>query len=112
MNLSELIPAPAKRDTFRRHRGRFIPEQPGCYVLTTFEHEVMYLGLTKNLRQRFNQHLDNEQKIAVTKLGRAIFFWWLETKDIQKIERTWMNIHVQHEGCLPLLNKVYSPTST
>lgn len=110
MNISELVPAPSNSDAFRRHRERFIPEQPGCYVLTTFEREVMYLGLTKNLRQRFNEHLDNEQKTAVTKLGRAIFFWWLETEATNKVERTWMNIHIQHEGGLPLLNKVFSPT--
>lgn len=110
MNLSELAPAPTKSDAFRRQRERFIPEQPGCYVLTTFEREVMYVGLAKNLRRRFNQHLDNDQKTAVTGLGRAIFFWWLEAEDINKIERTWMNIHIQHEGGLPLLNKVYSPT--
>ncbi len=110
MNLAELVPAPTQRDAFRRHRERFVPKLPGCYMLTTFAGDIMYVGLAKNLRRRFNQHLDSEQKTAVTDLGRAIFFWWLETGDINKIERTWMNIHIQHEGTLPLLNKVYSPT--
>jgi hypothetical protein len=45
-------------------------------------------------------------------LGSAIWFHWIEDADIQKIERTWMNIHIQHEGLLPPLNMVYSPVST
>jgi hypothetical protein len=41
-----------------------------------------------------------------------VLFHWLETNDINTVERTWMNIHIQHEGTLPPLNKVYSPVST
>ncbi|MCP1848392.1 hypothetical protein J2R80_002215 [Bradyrhizobium sp. USDA 4541] len=59
-----------------------------------------------------DQHLDNPEKTGETKLGRAVFFYWVETADTFKIERTWMNIHIQHEGAWPLLNKAYSPTST
>jgi hypothetical protein len=112
MNIAHLQPAPPCSDRFHRSRERFIPEKPGCYVLTTFENEVIYVGLSRNLRSRFNQHLDSEQKTGVTVVGRAIFFSWLQTDDINKVERTWMNIHIQREGALPLLNKVYSPTFT
>jgi hypothetical protein len=35
----------------------------------------------------------------------------VETEDVNKVERTWMNIHIQHEGTLPLLNGAYSPTA-
>jgi hypothetical protein len=45
-------------------------------------------------------------------LGTAVFFHWLETPDTFKVERTWLNIHLQHEGFLPNLNGTYSPTST
>jgi predicted GIY-YIG superfamily endonuclease len=72
----------------------------------------LYVGLAKNLRRRFNQHLDSEQKTATTVLGRAILFWWFETGDTNKVERTWMNIHIQREGALPVLNSAYSPTAT
>jgi hypothetical protein len=111
MNITALVPEPARREAFRRNRERFIPDKPGCYALTNFSKEVMYVGLAKNLRKRFTQHLDSEQKTAVTALGRAILFCWLETEDINKVERTWMNIHIQHEGALPVLNSVYSPTA-
>jgi hypothetical protein len=58
-----------------------------------------------------NDHLDSPEKTRATETGRAILFYWLKTADINKVERTWMNIHHQHEGRLPLINKMYSPVS-
>lgn len=112
MNVSELIPPAVYCETFRRNRERFVPARPGCYVLTTFDKTVLYVGLATNLRHRMANHLDDPIKTGTTKFGRVIWFHWIETSDIEKIERTWMNIHIQHEGSLPLLNKVYSPVST
>jgi hypothetical protein len=112
MKVATLVPEPTRSEAFRRNRERFIPDAPGCYALTNFSREVMYVGLAKNLRRRFTQHLDNDQKTAVTSLGKVILFWWFETEDTRKVERTWMNIHIQHEGALPILNRVYSPTGT
>lgn len=109
MNIEDLRPQPRFSETFKRNRQRFVPEKSGCYVLTTFGRVVLYIGLAKNLRRRMNDHLDNEAKTGVTPLGKATFFFWVEADDIEKIERTWMNIHIQHEGGLPVLNSVYSP---
>jgi hypothetical protein len=112
MNVEELVPQPTHCETFKRSRERFIPEKPGCYVLTTFSKSVLYVGLTNNLRKRMNDHLDSPTKTGETKLGRAVLFFWIESADTNKIERTWMNIHIQCEGSLPELNSMYSPTST
>ena len=65
-----------------------------------------------NLRRRMKDHLDSPTKTGETKLGRAILFHWIESPDTNKIERTWMNIHIQNEGALPVLNRSYSPTAT
>lgn len=111
MNVDQLVPQPSHFEAFRRDRERFVPEASGCYVLTTFSRVVLYLGLAQNLRRRLNEHLDNPEKIKETKLGRAILFFWIETPDIHRVERTWMNTHIQHEGTLPELNKIYSPTA-
>ncbi len=73
---------------------------------------MLYIGLTDNLRRRMNDHLDKSAKTHPTELGKAFWFYWIESPDTNKIERTWMNIHEQHEGALPILNKVYSPTLT
>lgn len=111
MNISELVPAPTHRETFRRSREKFVPEKSGCYVLTSFGNVVLYVGLTNNLRRRMNDHLDNPDKTGATEFGKAVLFHWIESADIQKIERTWLNIHIQNEGSLPILNKFYSPTT-
>jgi excinuclease UvrABC nuclease subunit len=96
---------------FKRSRLRFIPMVPGCYVLTTFSQVVLYIGLTENLRRRMGEHLDSPKKTAETKFGTAFLFHWFETAETFKVERTWLNIHLQHEGVLPLLNAAYSPIS-
>jgi hypothetical protein len=112
MNVDELIPRPTHCETFKRSQERFIPEKPGCYVLATFSKTVLYIGLSNNVRKRMNDHLDNTKKTAETKSGRAVLFYWIESADTYKIERTWMNIHIQCEGSLPELNSMYSPTFT
>jgi hypothetical protein len=109
MKVSELVPQARRRESFRRSSERLVPSRPGCYALATFDQTVLYVGLANNLRRRMGEHLDNSMKRAQTTLGSAIWFFWLETPQIEKIERTWINIHIQHEGVLPLLNKAYSP---
>ena len=112
MKLVLLVPNPPVSESFSRNRERFIPTKPGCYVLTTFEQEVLYIGLTRNLRRRINEHLSNAAKTALTAQGRAVLVHWIETTEMNKVERTWLNIHLVNEGRLPILNSVYSPTST
>src|SRR5436305_1261255 len=98
MNIKLLVPQPSNCEPFKRNRERFVPERPGCYVLTNFLRAVLYIGLTLNLRRRMNEHLDDPRKIVETNFGRVILFHWIESQDLNKIERTWMNIHNQHEG--------------
>jgi hypothetical protein len=57
-------------------------------------------------------HLDSVHKNSETDQGRAIFFYWIETTDLEKTERTWMNIHIENHGALPALNGAYSPVRT
>lgn len=112
MHVSLLDPAPTAKCLFKRREQRLVPDVPGCYALTTFEGEVLYVGLSVSLRSRMGQHLDNPRKTGLTSLGRAFFFHWLERVDFERVERTWMNIHSLHEGKLPELNGAYSPVST
>lgn len=111
MNLEKLIPPPVCKEAFRLDREKFIPEKSGCYVLTNFSGIVLYIGLAKNLRRRMNDHLKNPAKTNETVFGRAIMFHWLISDDLNKIERTWLNTHIENDGLLPVLNKIYSPTS-
>ncbi len=110
MNVHELSPQPTRFEPFKRNYQRFVPEHPGCYALTTFSRIVLYVGLADNLRRRMGNHLDDAAKTSLTPLGRVTLFHWIEGEDTNRIERTWMNIHITHEGRLPILNKIYSPT--
>ncbi len=112
MKLENLSPPPLLREPFRRSRERFIPARSGCYALCTYDKDVLYVGLANNIRRRIVQHLDSPQKTESSKFGRAVFVYWLETNDINKVERTWLNINLIQEGRLPPLNNIYSPTAT
>lgn len=111
MNIRELVPQPLGCETFRRNRLRYIPEVSGCYALATFSGVVLYIGLSNNLRRRMGDHLDNPEKTKQTVFGRAVLFHWTTGENTNQIERTWLNIHSQHEGVYPVLNKIYSPIS-
>lgn len=111
MNIGKLIPPPLFKEAFRISRERYVTEKSGCYVLTTFSGIVLYIGLAKNLRRRMHDHLNSLEKTNKTSLGRAVLFHWLESSELNKVERTWINTHLENEGALPLLNKIYSPTS-
>ncbi|EIM72617.1 hypothetical protein A33O_18244 [Nitratireductor aquibiodomus RA22] len=111
MKVGDLSPRPAAKEPFRRSQMRFVTEKSGCYVLATFDEDMLYVGLAKNLRRRFGQHLDTPEKVTATANGRAVWFFWLECADLEKVERTWLNSHALAHGAWPILNKVYSPTA-
>lgn len=111
MNVRDLVPVPDERENFRRDRERFVPERSGCYALATFEGLVLYVGLSKDLRRRFGDHLDDPGKVSKTRYGRAFFFYWRECDDLERIERTWLNECELDDGSLPILNKLSSPIS-
>lgn len=112
MKVFDLQPKATNDIPFSKKSTRFIREVAGCYVLTTFDGIILYIGLSKNLQRRFCEHLDNAEKIKPTKNGRATKFFYIQTEDLEKTERTWLNLHYQYEGELPILNKNNSPVST
>lgn len=109
MKVAFLDPSPTCREVFRRDCNKFIPESAGCYALVSFESEILYIGKTQNLRLRCGQHLDDQTKLALTPKGRAFFFYWLQCREIELIERTWLNECELSDGRLPIFNKISSP---
>ena len=112
MIAEKLVPPPDNAETFEPKNARFVPVCAGCYALATFSGVVLYIGRTTNLRARMKQHLADDEKIDPTHYGRATLFSWIACDDIERIERTWTNTHIQWEGCLPVLNSVYPAVST
>ena len=111
MKVSELSPAVVERVQFTFRYQKQVPSEPGCYVLTTFDGDVLYVGLSDNLSRRFGQHRGADEKCEVTLLGRAVWFYFLEQpeKEIRRVERSWQNQYSSVHGDLPVLNKVASP---
>lgn len=113
MKLEKLIPLPKDKVLFELSSFKSVPKVTGCYVLTTFDNDILYVGLSDNLFDRFQQHLDNPEKTNPTKEGKAIWFYFTiyDPKNLPKLERTWINQFAAIHGRLPILNKVNSPVS-
>jgi hypothetical protein len=113
LKISELTPLPELKVRFKGISFKTVPKTHGCYVLTSFTGEILYIGLAINLNARFLQHLDNSEKIAATNDGKAIWFYYLQydAKNLPRLERTWLNQFLSIHGHLPILNKVSSPIS-
>lgn len=111
MKINELIPLPKDKVHFKRASFKSVPNETGCYVLTTFDNDILYIGLSDNLFVRFQQHLDNSEKTNPTQEGKAIWFYFAiyDPKNLPKLERTWLNQFTCMHGRRPILNKVDSP---
>lgn len=111
MKIKELIPLPKSKVHFNLESFKRVPKESGCYVLTTFDEVILYVGLSDNLFNRFQQHLDNPDKVNPTKEGKAIWFYFTiyDPKNLPQLERTWLNQFTSKHGIRPILNKVDSP---
>src|SRR5688572_9268312 len=113
MNVSELVPPPKLKTLFRLSAIRQVPKGPGCYVLTTSVGLILYVGLAVSLSARFRQHLENPEKTNLTKYGRAFLFHCLDydMRNLNRLERSWLNQYVVKHGSRPVLNKADSPVN-
>ena len=111
MLVSLLIPQTEKRVEFSRSWVVATPVVSGCYVLTTFLGEILYIGQSINLARRMEEHLDDPVKTGATPFGKAFWFYYelLESHRLDSLERGWMNAHIRTEGCLPFFNGVNPP---
>jgi hypothetical protein len=112
MKIRSLIPVPEKRELFAWSHHALVPTLPGCYVLTNFSEEVLYVGQAKvSIRDRMGAHLDNEEKRAIGLMGAAYWFYYTirEPKDVGYIEGGWINQSILETGERPPINKIDSP---
>lgn len=113
MKVEQLNPRPNRRADFSLAAFKMVPKISGCYVLTTYDGVILYIGLATNLNVRFLQHLDNPEKTNPTADGKAVGFYYLEydAGNLPKLERTWLNQVLNIRGQHPILNKMSSPIS-
>lgn len=112
MKVERLSPPPTQQIKFAWSHHKTAPPQAGCYVLATYDNEVLYVGLaTKSIRSRMGSHLDTPSKRIGDSLGVPFWFYYIErpAAEVGPIERGWMNQSILDDGKMPPLNKVYSP---
>ena len=113
MNVNELIPKLAFKVQFKISNYVFIPKEAGCYILTTIDKNIIYVGLSDNLFYRFQQHLNNAEKTNPNNEGNVFWFYYknYDSKNLPTLERTWINQFVMNHGKSPVLNKINSPVN-
>lgn len=113
MKIEKLKPLPTDKVSFALSSFKQVPNVQGCYILSTFDNDILYIGLATNLNNRFRQHLDNSEKTSLTTDGKAIWFHYatFDPTNLPKLERTWLNQFLSIHGRLPVLNKTSSPIS-
>ena len=113
MNVNELIPKPAFKVQFKLSNYIFIPKEAGCYILATFDNDIIYVGASDSLFYRFQQHLNNAEKANPNHEGKAIWFYYksYDSVNLPTLERTWINQFVMNHGKFPMLNKINSPVN-
>lgn len=111
MNVSALNPVPKDRVSFSYSSLREVPKASGCYVLTTFRGFILYVGLSLDLSERFEFHVNDPGKTSPTQEGKATWFYYLryDAKNLPRLERTWIVAFERQHGRKPILNKVSSP---
>lgn len=88
------------------------PEAPGCYALTNFSGDVLYIGQAHSLRSRLLQHFGLGKHNESTRHGRIslVRVLVLEGKgQLNAYERGWLNQCLLADGELPPLNLVSAP---
>ncbi len=113
MKYHELDPSPTEKIEFHLSRYKFIPRKAGCYVLSSLDGHILYIGQSKDLYRRFQQHLEDSEKTGPTLEGRVYLFHYIlyEELNLFTLERTWLNQFSAAHGVIPILNKVDSPVA-
>ena len=112
VNAEALNPPPSNREPFRLTSVRFVPDSSGCYLLTNFKGEILYIGKTECLSRRLQNHLSSKDKLIETSKGSAIFFHWTGPVEFPELlENSWLSQYEAREGNLPPMNKVRASMS-
>jgi len=88
-----------------------IPDESGCYILTTYRGCILYIGQSGNIAKRVKQHLDGGEKREETPSGVAFWVYYelCPRVDMNSLEGGWINSYILNEGNLPYFNEKQSP---
>ena len=111
MTAGELTPPSEAACPFQLSSLKRMHTGPGCYALTNFAGEIIYIGQAANLRSRLLNHFDGPKRDALTSKGRISTVEWrgVDTRGLDSTERGWIGLYALREGELPPLNKQDGP---
>ena len=112
MKVSILRPECSNEVEFSETSVLDIPMLPGCYVLSNWSKDILYIGQAKSLRSRIYSHLADFAKISMTAMGKVywIHYALYDEFSLNRLERGWTQQHENHEGSLPILNRIQPPS--
>ena len=110
MNISMLRPPYSQKVKFTQYDLRKVRPESGCYVLASYEEDILYIG-QGNLRDRMSAHLKDPKKTAHTIKGKAFWFCYLfaDSGRLNGIEGGWFQQYEDENGESPLLNIIQPP---
>ena len=77
-------------------------------MITNILDDVLYIGQTVSLLQRFAQHIDDPRMNGLTPLGLGHWFYYLPISppNLNSTEMRLMSLYRFHNGSLPPLNRI------
>lgn len=112
MRVSGLHPACTNKVEFSYSSVLDIPMLPGCYVLSNWLEDILYIGQAKSIRGRIDFHLADSAKTSITAMGKAFWVHYAlcDESSLNRLERGWTQQHENREGKLPILNRIQPPS--
>lgn len=96
-----------RRVQFRLSEIARVPEASGCYVVTNITDDVIYVGETKDLHRRIQEHLSDPRMTGPTPLGLVSWFCFglWSCADISDVETRLLFDYKAIHGQWPPLNR-------
>lgn len=113
MKVSELNPRPVDHirfDGWQQHIAS--PQERGCYVIASFDDDILYIGQSVDIGKRMESHLTDDRKRKLTPDGVAYWLYYIvcpNDDDLNALERGWVLQYRGREGKLPPFNKIMPP---
>ena len=108
MLVDNLTPKPDAKVEFNYSELSSVPVASGCYIITTYDGTILYIGQSKNIHNRMDTHLGDKEKRSKTPMGIAYWFYYklYPVLALDNLEGGWINEHkIREGGNRPYFNK-------
>ena len=107
MKVNECVPEMGHKIAFTKRANIGLSTKSGCYCISSIYDDVLYIGQTKDLCSRMDQHLKDPRMRQLTNLGIAAWFHYQEVPEdrLHVKEDELLGRHIFKEGDLPPLNR-------